>query len=336
VTINTITDLFTVPFFAATIWLGLYLLDREPGDLHLRWTGAGLLVYASIVAGLSVRGSAWVWPLLIIGASLWVIDLVLARRGVLDLGEAFWPDLVRSFEASALACLLFGAPVALTMALATGATTPMRVLLLAILAMAIATQVFGEPLQRALDRFAFRTQPYLQQARADLRTAAETLPKVNEQLDVLALDEAQLVHLTRRALSHYGDLPRLAASPLARLPVIEARLATRQTANHTLTRATELKQLLLEAITHLKPPGGDGFQPTDAWRHYNALYFPYVAGLKPYSRRADHTGLDSASRQALDWLQTQVPERTLYNWQNAAARLVAQYLLELHQPQKPN
>jgi hypothetical protein len=150
----------------------------------------------------------------------------------------------------------------------------------------------------------------------------------------MALDETQFVRLTRRALSHYGDLPRLAASPLTRLPVIDARLASRQSATHTLARASELKHLLLETIMHLKPPGEDGFHATDAWRHYNALYFPYVAGLKPYSRRSDHAGLDSASRQALDWLQTQVPERTLYNWQNAAAKLVAKYLLELHQPQK--
>jgi hypothetical protein len=335
-TIHAVTDLLLIPFFSATTWLGMYLLSREPGDPRLRWTGAGLLVYASIAGGLSVRESVWVWPLLAVGASLWVIDLFLARQGVLDLGEAFWPDLVRSFEASALACLLFGAPVVLTMMLATGATAPMRLLLLVILVMAITTQVFGEPLQRALDRFAFRSQPHLQQARADLRAAAATLPKVNEQLDILALDEAQFVHLTRRALSHYSDLPRLAASPLTRLPVIDARLAGRQATNHTLARAAELKQLLLEAIMHLKPPGEDGFQPTDAWRHYNALYFPYVAGLKPYGGRAGHAGLDSASRQALDWLQTQVPERTLYNWQSAAARLVAQYLLELHQSQKPH
>jgi hypothetical protein len=331
-----VTDLFAVPFFSVITWLAMYLLAREPGDPRLRWTGAGLLLYACIIAALSLGGSVWIWPLLAVGVILGIVDLWLARRGVLDLGETFWPDLVRSFVGSALACLVFGAPVALTMTLATGATAAMRLLLLVILALAIATQVFSEPLQRTLDRLAFRTRPRLQQARADLRVTAETLPKVNEELDVLALDETQFVHLTRRALSHYGDLPRLAASPLTRLPVIDMRLAARQTANHTLARATELKQLLWEAIRHLKPPGENGFQSTDAWRHYNALYFPYVVGLKPYSRRADDMGLDATSRQALDWLRAQVPERTLYNWQNAAARLVAQYLLELNQSQKPH
>jgi len=52
-------------------------------------------------------------------------------------------------------------------------------------------------------------------------------------------------------------------------------------------------------------------------------------GLKPYSRRSanghdDHTG--PAAREALAWLRASVPERTLYNWQNAAAALVAQDL----------
>jgi transposase len=53
-----------------------------------------------------------------------------------------------------------------------------------------------------------------------------------------------------------------------------------------------------------------------------------VAGLKPYSRRADHDTLDDSAQAALDWFRTSVPERTLYNWQTAAARLVAQHLRE--------
>ncbi len=53
-------------------------------------------------------------------------------------------------------------------------------------------------------------------------------------------------------------------------------------------------------------------------------------GLKPYSRRTDYArnGLDSIEKAALDWFRTYVPERTLYNWQNASAKLVAQDLRE--------
>ena len=38
--------------------------------------------------------------------------------------------------------------------------------------------------------------------------------------------------------------------------------------------------------------------------------------------------LDPAAQEALDWFRTYIPERTLYNWQNAAAKLVAQDLRE--------
>jgi hypothetical protein len=49
-----------------------------------------------------------------------------------------------------------------------------------------------------------------------------------------------------------------------------------------------------------------------------------VRGLKPYTRRFDFDSLDEASRAALDWFQTSVPERTLHNWQNAGAKLIAE------------
>lgn len=48
-----------------------------------------------------------------------------------------------------------------------------------------------------------------------------------------------------------------------------------------------------------------------------------MRGIRPYSVRTKRTDLDPASRQALRWFAEQVPERTLHNWQDAAARLVA-------------
>jgi hypothetical protein len=143
-----------------------------------------------------------------------------------------------------------------------------------------------------------------------------------------ALDEAQFVHLTRRALSHLHDLPRLAAGPLTRLPAVEARLAARGGADNTLERAAALKEVLTESVARLKPPAAAAFGRSDEWRFYNALYFPYVVGLKPYSRRAAQDGLNPAAREALAWFRTYVPERTLHNWQNAAAQLVARDLRE--------
>jgi hypothetical protein len=88
----------------------------------------------------------------------------------------------------------------------------------------------------------------------------------------------------------------------------------------------ELKALLTESILRLKPRNGDQFGTSAEWRYYNALYFPYIIGLKPYSRRTQHSHLDPVAKQALEWFRTQVPERTLHNWQTAATKLVAQDL----------
>ena len=62
--------------------------------------------------------------------------------------------------------------------------------------------------------------------------------------------------------------------------------------------------------------------------YYNALYFPYVLDLKPYAIRPLPAPADPILQQARDWFQTYVPERTLYNWQTAAAKLIAQQLRE--------
>jgi hypothetical protein len=120
----------------------------------------------------------------------------------------------------------------------------------------------------------------------------------------------------------------LTTSPLTHLPVIQKRLS--YAAEDTpLVRANLLKGVLSECIVQLKPNGPNninGFGTSDEWRHYNALYFPYVVGLKPYSVRAEHEDLPAEAKAALAWFRSAVPERTLHNWQNAAAKLVAQQI----------
>ena len=87
--------------------------------------------------------------------------------------------------------------------------------------------------------------------------------------------------------------------------------------------------MLLEGVAGLKPRTGTAAGFSDEWRHYNALYYPYVLGLKPYSRRAEAGALEGPAKQAWLWLRDEVPERTLHNWQTAAARLIAAHLRPL-------
>ena len=110
---------------------------------------------------------------------------------------------------------------------------------------------------------------------------------------------------------------------LTALPVIDERLARRGAPDQPLERANELRALLAERIAALKPRDGGEFGTTEQWRHYNSLYFPYVVGVRAYAQNATAAGLDPVARQAWQWLVTDVPQRSLHNWQNAAARVIA-------------
>ena len=116
--------------------------------------------------------------------------------------------------------------------------------------------------------------------------------------------------------------------------MIDERLRERNALDDTLERTTELKIVLAESIARLKPASQRDFDSSDEWRHYNAQYFPYVAGLRPYSRRQERD-LAPDEQEALNRLQAYVPERTLYNWQNAGAKLVANDLWELNFRKSP-
>ncbi|MEO0565485.1 MAG: hypothetical protein AAF125_25485 [Chloroflexota bacterium] len=116
---------------------------------------------------------------------------------------------------------------------------------------------------------------------------------------------------------------KLVSSPLMALPLIDAHPAYDLSAEGPLERARVLRLLLGESIARLRPATDDPSGVTDEWRHYNALFIPYVAGVKPYSTRVPLDDLDPDTRLVVEWMRAHVPERTLYNWQSAAAKLVA-------------
>ncbi|WP_033437530.1 hypothetical protein [Saccharothrix sp. NRRL B-16314] len=241
------------------------------------------------------------------GVDLLVFGVVVAVADAFDEGEAIRADMVRSLLTSAGLAAVFGGQVALFL------DDRLLPLLYGTVAAAITVQVLANPLALLVDKVAV---PEVAASRAELRDAVEALPRR------APLDQTEFVKLTRRALSNYGDLGKLVASPLTELPVIDARLAARGASDQPLERAAELKSLLLESILRLKPRDGE-FGTSDEWRHYNALYFYYVVGIRPYSIRTKREDLDPEARRALAWFVNQVPERTLHNWQNAGAKLVA-------------
>lgn len=316
-----------LPLFLLLVLLVRWLQTTRPAKLNRVLVVT--LFFFLFSTGAIVLPAEWLSRYItlgLLGFDLLLLGVVIAVLDAFEQGEAFLPDALRSFSFSAASAGLFGGQVGLAMALATGPTFAMLVLLVATVATAILTQTFASQLQSLLDRLALAAFPRLRRARAELRAAGDALPRINDTLDPLGLDEAEFGRLTRRALSNFGDLTRLATNPLTHLPVVGLRLSERGAKDDPLERAVELKALLTESIERLKPRNKGDFGTSDEWRHYNALNWPYLAGLKPYSLRAQHDNLDGAARQALEWFRASVPERTLYNWQSAAARLVAQDL----------
>jgi hypothetical protein len=297
-------------------WTVALVVRGAPGRLAMALLMLGL-AGGLLLAGLGVPPRPlWLGG---IGVDLVALGLCVAILDSLDEGETLRRDMLGSLLVAGGTAVLFGGQVALAILLA-GDRPALRLLLFGVVAAAVAVQVLARPIQNAADRIAL--PPQLRRTRTELRAVAAALPRRDETVALAALPEAEFARLTRRALSHYGDLGKLVTSPLTALPAIDERLAARGAPDAPLERATELKALLLDTITRLKPRDGE-FGTSEEWRHYNALYFYYVAGIRPYSVRTKLTEPDPAGRRALAWFADHVPERTLHNWQAAAARVVA-------------
>lgn len=321
-----------VSLLPAVLWaLALVFLFRRNGDAPPR-RPVGLVFIGALFFGLSM--ALFVadllppfWALVLIGVDLGLLGVALARVDAFDEGESFARDMARSLVGSGLMALLFGGAVVIAAGATGGLTGPMLALAFVVIALAIDAQLFAPHVQVWLDRLILSAR--VQQQRAELRETGEALARTDDALDLLALDQAEFARLTRRALSHMTDLPKLAASPLTHLPAVERHLAAHGMPDSPLDRAAALRAVLTQHIARLKPvEAGAEFGTGDAWRHYNALHFLYVAGLKPYSTRAamnghNNAGLAPADKAALAWFQSSVPERTLRNWQNAAAKMIA-------------
>ena len=259
------------------------------------------------------------------GFDVLLLGVAVALWDAFDEGQALRAAMLRSFIGAFLAVVLLDGQLLVgTAAFKADAegTVVLTTTALVTMAIAIAATVFAGPLAGLLDRVAFSRSPRLRADRAALRTTEAALPLCSSSpLD--DLDDETFARLTRRALGHYGDLAKLVASPLTQLPEIDARLAARGAPDQPLERAAELRALLADQISRLKPRGDGDFGTSEQWRYYNALYFPYVVGVRAYAQNATAAGLDPVARQAWQWLVTDVPQRSFHNWQNAGARLIA-------------
>jgi len=277
-------------------------------------------LFFSLSTGLLVLPLNWfprTWLIPALGLDLILLGVAITLWDAFDEGESIRSHILRSFVSSLYYGGALAALVILAIAIDGEMTRGKLIALVSVVAFGILTQTFSNSIQTLLDRITMSRESAANDQREVLRNTADALPRLST-IDPAEVDEEEFARLTRRAISNLGDLPKLSTSPLINLPTIIANHP-----DNLLDRAHTLKSLLIESIQQLKPQSEEGFGTTDEWRYFNSLYFPYVLGLKPYTRRMDKDSLDETSRQALEWFQVSVPERTLHNWQNTAARLVA-------------
>ncbi|TVX93461.1 hypothetical protein [Paenibacillus agilis] len=289
-------------------------------------------IFIYILISLKGRFLSWdysfEWNWILFGAALLLFAVRLLIKELAAQGEAYLPDFLRSLDYSVIFTTIFSGQIALLIQLSSSWNSMTIFLLLISICISITFQVFVYPLRAILDSIAFFMFPKLREERAHLRMVEDVQTRLDDEAEPEEMDEEELYRHTRRALSQFGDLQRLAASPLTKLKLIDTRLHDRGADDDVVERAIELKSILLESIGYLKPRQDEDFGTSDEWRYYNALYFPYIVGIKPYSMRYSSDKLDASALEALAWFRTYVPERTYYNWQTAGAKLVALRLKE--------
>ncbi|AGZ45708.1 hypothetical protein [Actinoplanes friuliensis] len=310
---------------------GMVLLVRyrdrvRPGTLPAALAGAAALYALGLVVVLApIDLGAPMLVLAAIGLDLLLMGFLVAVADTVDAGERLLPDLRRSLISAVVAVLLLGGPAALTMLAAPGLRA-VTVLQFVLVALALSAVGLAGQLRAGLDRLAFLQDDRLRLDRGALMLAADALPRRRERHRMIALDADEFQRLTRRALEDFGDVGRLLRNPLIDLPTVDRRLAARGpgVAEQPLVRAVELRAVLSEHVTRLKPSGA--FGTTEEWRFYNALHYCCVLGLRPYQRQPQPEGLDRDARRAVDWFRRYVPRRSLRRWQSEGATMVAAHL----------
>ncbi|WP_127543204.1 hypothetical protein [Actinoplanes sp. OR16] len=294
-----------------------------PPRLPAAMTMLAVLYAAALALLLTPSANAAVPALAALGVDLLAAGYLIAVAHAVETGERLRPDLRRSVTGAIAVTVLAGVPVAITVMLSPGHDV-IVVLQFMILAVAAAGVGLSSRVRRLLDRVALADEGPLRTDRATLFSNAEALLRRRERRRLEAISEPEFLRLTRRALSDFGDLDRLTRSPLTDLPVVERRLADREDSPRL--RARELRAVLRESVSALRPPGP--FGTADEWRYYNVLQFCCVLGIDPYARRPRTDGMSREARLAADWFRRYVPRDVTRQWQQEAGMIVAGRLWE--------
>jgi hypothetical protein len=317
---------------AAALWLfrrnyqAIHPQDRMRGVYYyLQIAGLGYLL-AMLILLSGVVPPAWVFALIL--SDMIISGLAATAYEAVSEGQRIERDLSFTFIKTGFITLLVVMPWAVALMASEVQTLPLAIaLFFSQGVMALGVPLYSEA-ERALQWAFFQPLPAEREALQTLLVNAARQDMNPSPLQAMTEDE--VVRLTRRALSHMPNLPRLAASPLTEMQAVAGRLSPQAS---TLDKAQQLRLLLRECIETLRPRDGAPFGTSDEWRFYNALYYPYVEGISPYKAFGLHLS-DPELKVIAQWFQHSVPPRTLHNWQNRGAEMIAQILLEREQQAK--
>ncbi len=307
------------PLVGALVLLWRMRRQVAPPTLPVALTVMAVLYTAGLALLLFPSGGA-VPAIAAIGVDLLAVGYLMAVAHAAESGERLRPDVRRSLAGGVLSLVLLGVPAAVTIALA--GHDVVTVVQFVVVATGATVAGLGNHVRRSMDRVALAEDAGLRADRAALFLNADALLRRREPRRLGSIGEPEFLRLTRRALTDFGDLNRLARSPLTDLPVVGLRLVGRE--DQPRARAGALRAVLRECVSDLRPAGP--FGTTDEWRNYNVLQFCCVLGLNPYSRRLRLDGLNREARLAVDWFRRYVPEDVTKQWLREAAMVVAERL----------
>jgi len=129
------------------------------------------------------------WAFLAIGLDILFLGLAIAWFDAFDEGETLLYDLLRSLTVTTFTVLVFAGQIGFVIAIQTGLTQSMRILLVTTITTAITISVFADPLQSFVDKFVFVHAPALKESRSQLRTESALLARLDTNLSLEDLEE---------------------------------------------------------------------------------------------------------------------------------------------------
>ncbi|MCK7519026.1 MAG: hypothetical protein MZV64_15525 [Ignavibacteriales bacterium] len=211
------------------------------------------------------------WGIVLLGFDLLLLGGAITVWDAFDEGETIRHHLLRSFVSAFYYAGALAVLVVIVSAIEGDFGFGKLLLLVCLIAFGILTQTFERSIQKILDDATFPEIIHAGSARDLLNDSADALPLLST-LDLFSVSDAEFTRTHKTRAQPFGR----SAAPFDK-SVGKICLAWNQ---NPLERAHALKSCSWKAFKNSNR-GDEAFGTSDAWRYYNAVYYPfYVLGLQ--------------------------------------------------------